>query len=59
MSCGNSYLISTQNNRDILTDTGKISVPVGNILVGDTRSDVEHDNSALPLDADEDGQSPA
>eukprot|EP00965_Chrysotila_dentata_P239979 6203417-Pleurochrysis_carterae.AAC.1 len=29
----------------------QIAVPVGHILVGDTRCDVEHDDGALALDA--------
>lgn len=44
-------LVAAKDNRDILADTGKITVPVGNALVGNTGSDIEHDDGALSLDA--------
>lgn len=40
-------LVADQDNRDVLTDTDKIFVPVRNTLVGDTSSHVKHDNSSL------------
>ena len=43
-------LVSAENNGDILTDTLQITVPVGDVLVGDTGSDIEHDDTALALD---------
>ena len=43
------YFVSAQDNWDIFTNSGQITVPVGNILVGNTRSDIEHDNGALAL----------
>ena len=50
LSILNIDLVTTQDDRDVLTDTDDVSVPVGNVLVGDSRSDVEHDDCALTLD---------
>jgi hypothetical protein len=44
------YLVSGQDNGDVLTHAGKITMPVGNIFVCDTGGNVEHDDSALSLD---------
>ncbi len=41
------HFVSTQNDGNVFTDPLQVSVPVGNVLVGDTRSDVEHDDTAL------------
>jgi hypothetical protein len=43
-------LVSTKNNGDVLTDTLEITMPVGDVLVGDTGGDVEHDDTTLTLD---------
>lgn len=43
-------LVADQHNRDVLADTNDISVPVRNVLVGDTRSDIKHNDGALALD---------
>ena len=43
-------LVSTKNNGNVLTDTFEITMPVGDVFVGDAGSDVEHDNTALALD---------
>lgn len=45
------HLVSAEDNGDVHADTNNISVPVGNILVGHTRSNIEHDDGALSLDA--------
>jgi len=50
LSVLNVDLVSDQDNGNVLTHTHDISVPVGNVLVGDTRGDVKHDNGALALD---------
>lgn len=42
-------LVAAKNDGDVLAHAGQISVPVGHTLVGDSGSDVEHDNSALSL----------
>jgi hypothetical protein len=44
------YFIATENNRDIFADAFEIAMPVGNILVCDSRCDVEHDDTTLTLD---------
>mmetsp|Transcript_16212 Transcript_16212/g.31650 ORF Transcript_16212/g.31650 Transcript_16212/m.31650 type:complete len:233 (-) Transcript_16212:18-716(-) len=43
-------LVADQHDRDGLAHANQIAVPVGHILVGDTRCDVEHDDGALALD---------
>mmetsp|Transcript_6604 Transcript_6604/g.13646 ORF Transcript_6604/g.13646 Transcript_6604/m.13646 type:complete len:263 (+) Transcript_6604:210-998(+) len=43
------YFVSTQDNRDVLANSSQVTMPVRNILVSDTRSDIEHDNGALAL----------
>jgi hypothetical protein len=43
-------LVTAEHNRDIFTDTLKIAMPVGNVLVGDARRDVKHYDTTLPLD---------
>lgn len=45
------HFVAAQHYGDILADSDKISVPVGDILVGDSRSDIKHDDGALPLNA--------
>lgn len=42
-------LVSTKNNWNVLTDAFEIAMPVGDVLIGDAGSDVEHDNTALAL----------
>lgn len=44
-------LVTAKNNWDVFADTDKITMPVGNVLVCDTGSNIEHDDSALALDA--------
>lgn len=44
-------LVTAKNNWDVFADTDKITVPVGNVLVCDTGSDIEHDDGALSLNA--------
>ena len=43
-------LVTAENNGDVLTDALEVAVPVGDVLVGDAGGDVEHDDTALPLD---------
>ncbi len=46
-----STLFPTKTNRDVLANADEISVlPVRDVLVGDTRRDVEHHDRALALD---------
>mmetsp|Transcript_23131 Transcript_23131/g.34243 ORF Transcript_23131/g.34243 Transcript_23131/m.34243 type:complete len:270 (+) Transcript_23131:104-913(+) len=46
----NLHLVSSKNNRNVLTYTGKITMPVRNILVSDTGGNVKHNDGALSLD---------
>jgi len=43
-------LVSTKDDRDVLTDPLQISVPVRNVLVGDSGSNIKHDDTTLSLD---------
>lgn len=43
-------LVAAENNGDVLADTLEVTVPVGDVLVGDTRGHIEHDDTALALD---------
>ena len=42
-------LVTTQNDGNVFTNTLEVSVPIGNVLVSDTRSNVEHDDTTLAL----------
>lgn len=44
------YFVATQNNGYVLANPLKISVPIGDVFVGDPRGHVEHNDAALPLD---------
>jgi hypothetical protein len=44
------HLVPTQHDRDIFTDSLEITVPIGDVFVGDSRCDVKHDDTALALD---------
>lgn len=41
------YFVAAQYDWNVLTDAGQITMPVGNILVGNAWCDVEHNNGAL------------
>jgi hypothetical protein len=43
-------LVSTKDDRDVLTNPLQISVPVRNVLVGDSGSNIKHDDTTLSLD---------
>lgn len=43
----NIYFVATQHNGNVFTNTDKIAMPVGYILIGDSRSDVKHDDGTL------------
>lgn len=43
-------LVTAENDGDVLADTLEVSVPVGDVLVGDSRGDIKHDDTALSLD---------
>lgn len=46
----NVDLVTAQNDGDVLAHPLQISVPVWDVLVGDSRSNVKHDDTALALD---------
>jgi len=41
--------VSTKDDGDVLANTFEVTMPVGNVFVGDAGSDVEHDDTALAL----------
>ena len=43
-------LVAAEHDRNVLANTLQVTVPVGDVLVGDTGSDIEHDDTALTLD---------
>lgn len=43
-------LVTGEDDGDVLTDTDEVTVPVGDVLVGDTGSDIEHDDTTLAVD---------
>jgi hypothetical protein len=45
----NIDLVTAENDGDVLADTDKITVPVGNVLVSDTGGNIKHDNTTLAV----------
>ena len=43
-------LVTAEDNGDVLANPLEVTVPVRDVLVGDSRGDVEHDDTALTLD---------
>lgn len=43
----NIYFVATQDNGNVLTNTHQIAMPVGYVLIGNSRSDVKHDDGTL------------
>mmetsp|Transcript_69404 Transcript_69404/g.195761 ORF Transcript_69404/g.195761 Transcript_69404/m.195761 type:complete len:253 (+) Transcript_69404:244-1002(+) len=43
-------LVPHEDDRDVLADSHDVAMPVRDVLVGDARGDVEHDDRALALD---------
>lgn len=41
------HLVTAEDNGNVLTDTDKITMPVGHVLIGNSRGDVEHDDGTL------------
>ena len=46
----NINLVTAKNDGDVLANTNKITVPVGNVLVSDTGGNIKHDDTALAVD---------
>ena len=44
-------LVSDQDDRDLLADSGEVLVPLGDVLVSDSGGEVEHDDGTLGSDA--------
>jgi len=42
-------LVSNQDDGDVFTNLGQVLVPLGDVLVGLTRSEVEHDDGAVGI----------
>lgn len=42
-------LVTTEDNGDVLANTLKVAMPIWHVLIRDTGSDVEHDNTTLSL----------
>ena len=43
-------LVAGQDNGNVLANADQVTVPVGDVLVGDARGDVEHNDTALAVD---------
>ena len=43
-------LVANQHDGDVIADSGKVLVPLGNVLVGDTGGDIEHQNCRVGTD---------
>lgn len=41
------HLVAAKDDRNVLTDTDQVTMPVGHVLIGDSRGDVKHDDSTL------------
>lgn len=40
-------LVAAENDGNVFTDTDQVTMPVGHVLVGDSRGNVKHDDSTL------------
>ena len=45
------YLISNQHDGNVFANSGEIFMPLGNIFISDSGSDIEHDNCAVSPNA--------
>ena len=43
------HFVAAEHNGDVLAHPHQVAMPVGNVFVGDTRSDIKHDDGALAL----------
>jgi len=43
-------LVTAEDDWDVLADTDQVTMPVWNVLVGNTGSNIEHDDTALAVD---------
>lgn len=42
--------VSNEDDGDVITDSGQVFVPLGDILVGDSGGDIEHKNGSMCTD---------
>jgi hypothetical protein len=42
-------LVTTEDNRNVFTNTDKITMPVGDVLVSNSRGNIKHNDSTLTL----------
>lgn len=43
----NVHLVAAEDDGNVLTDTDQVTMPVGYVLIGDSRGDVKHDDGTL------------
>lgn len=43
----NVHLVAAEDDGNVLTDTNQVTVPIGYVLVSDSRSDIKHDDGTL------------
>ena len=43
-------LVSDENNGDVVTDTSEILIPLGDVLVGNSGGDIEHNDRGVSTD---------
>ena len=43
-------LVADQNDRDVIADSGQVFVPLGDVLIGDSGGDIEHEDSGVGSD---------
>lgn len=43
----NVHFVAAEDNGNVLTHTDQVTMPVGYVLIGDSRGDVKHDDSTL------------
>lgn len=41
------HLVAAEDDGNVLTDTDQVTMPVGHVLVSDSRGDVKHDDGTL------------
>lgn len=52
LSLLNVDFITDEDDGDVVTDTSDITMPVWDIFISDTRSDIKHDNSTFAFDTE-------
>lgn len=52
------HLVAAEDDGNVLTDTDQVTMPVGYVLIGDSRGDVKHDDSTLSCGRNREVQHP-